>query len=81
MPPLKLVVVGQTPPPFNGQAKMIEIMLNGLSRQHDIRFVRMGFSDSISMAGKFSPSKIFHLFGLMVRSWKALGIKRERYLY
>ena len=78
---LKLVMVGQTPPPFNGQAKMIAVMLAGLSEQHDIRFVRMGFSDSVSTAGKFAFGKIGHLAGLVCRTLRALGVGRERYLY
>ncbi|HSR87708.1 MAG TPA: glycosyltransferase family 4 protein [Pontiella sp.] len=80
-PKLQLVMVGQTPPPFNGQAKMIEVLLKGLSDRYDTRFVRMQFSDSVSMAGKFAPGKIIHLFALVFRAWKALGVKRDRYLY
>ncbi|MDF7825435.1 glycosyltransferase family 4 protein [Pontiellaceae bacterium B12227] len=77
----KLVVVGQTPPPFNGQTKMIEVMLNGLRGKVDLRFVRMEFSDSVSSAGKFSVGKIGHLLGLIVRAWKALGFRRNCFLY
>jgi glycosyltransferase involved in cell wall biosynthesis len=78
---IKLVVVGQTPPPFNGQAKMIEVMLRGLTIRYDVRFVRMEFSDSVSTAGKFGFGKIVHLIALIIRTWKALGIRRNRYLY
>ena len=58
----KLIVVGQTPPPYNGQAKMIQQMIEGLSGALDLLHIRMAYSDSVSTAGKFSPSKIFHLF-------------------
>lgn len=78
---IKLVIVGQTPPPYNGQAKMIAVMLGGLTGKMDVRFVRMEFSDSVSTAGKFTCGKIFHLFGLMGRTWKALGLGKTRYLY
>jgi glycosyltransferase involved in cell wall biosynthesis len=77
----KLVVVGQTPPPFNGQAKMIGVMLQGLASRYDIRFIRMEFSASVSTAGKFSFGKIFQLFGLILKTLKALGVDRKRYLY
>jgi len=78
---VKLVVVGQTPPPYNGQAKMIEIMLDALTKRYDVRYVSMSFSDSVSTAGKFSVGKIFYLFGLIFRSWRALGLGRKYYLY
>lgn len=78
---MKLVVVGQTPPPYNGQAKMIQVLVEGLSKSMEVHFVRMDFSDSVSSAGKFSFGKIIHLFGLIARTWKALGMYRERYLY
>jgi glycosyltransferase involved in cell wall biosynthesis len=60
---------------------MIEIMLKGISLHHDVRFVRMEFSDSVSTAGKFALGKIAHLFGLICRTLKALGFRRDRYLY
>ena len=78
---IKLVVVGQTPPPYNGQAKMIKVMLDGLSSLLEVRFVRMAYSDSVSTAGKFFLGKILHLLALVGRSWKALGLGRKRYLY
>ena len=79
--PIKLVVVGQTPPPYNGQAKMIQVLVEGLSESLDISFVRMDFSDSVSTAGKFSIGKIIRLFSLIGQTWKALGLKRDHYLY
>ena len=79
--PLKLVIVGQTPPPYNGQAKMIEVMLRGLIPRFDARFVRMNYSESVATAGKFNIGKVFHLFELIFRTWKALGWRRSRYLY
>ncbi len=78
---MEIVVVGQTPPPFNGQNKMIEAMLAHLSEYADVRFVRMAYSDSISEVGKFSPKKIVRLFSYVFHTWKALGLRRERILY
>jgi glycosyltransferase involved in cell wall biosynthesis len=60
---------------------MIEIMLRGVQQHFDVRFVRMDFSDSVSTAGKFAFSKVWNLFQLVGRTWKALGLKRDRCLY
>ncbi len=68
----KLIVVGQTPPPHNGQAKMIRQMIDGLSDEFDLLHIRMAYSDSVVSAGKFSPSKILHLFHLIRETRRAL---------
>lgn len=62
----KLVIVGQTPPPHNGQAKMIQQMIAGLrNEKFDLIHIRMAYSDSVVSAGKFGLSKIAHLFHLI----------------
>jgi glycosyltransferase involved in cell wall biosynthesis len=68
----KIIIVGQTPPPHNGQAKMIRQMIDGLSGQFDLLHVRMAYSDSVVSAGKFSLSKIPHLFYLIRATRRAL---------
>jgi len=60
---------------------MIKVLVDNLSKIYDVRFVRMNFSDSVSSAGKFSISKIWSLFALIGYTWKALGTRRDRYLY
>lgn len=67
-----LVVVGQTPPPNNGQAKMIEQMLQGVKGRLDLVHIRMAFSDSVVSAGKCRLYKLLHLFALIGQTRRAL---------
>jgi glycosyltransferase involved in cell wall biosynthesis len=70
--PRKLIVVGQTPPPYNGQAKMIQQMIAGLQGEFDLLHIRMAYSDSVVSAGKFGFSKIAHLVHLIRETRRAL---------
>lgn len=75
---VKVLVVGQTPPPYGGQAMMIERLANGVYQGIKIYHVRMAFSDQVKSIGKFSFHKIKHLFTLIR---KIYGIRiREKHL-
>lgn len=63
----RVVVVGQTPPPYGGQAVMIEYFLQGCYRHLELIHVRMGFSREMDEIGKFLGRKIPHLMFLVVR--------------
>jgi glycosyltransferase involved in cell wall biosynthesis len=63
----KIVVVGQTPPPFHGQAVMIEEMLKGTYQKIEMVHVRMSFSSEIDEVGKFAVSKILHLTKIILK--------------
>lgn len=65
----KILVVGQTPPPYGGQAIMIKYMLD--SQYTDIKMynVRMCFSREFDVRGKFSVYKILHVFAIIYRIW------------
>jgi glycosyltransferase involved in cell wall biosynthesis len=65
--PVKVLVVGQTPPPYHGQALMIERLLRGQFARIELYHVRMAFSGSIEEVGKFRLTKILHLFGVIAR--------------
>ncbi|MBT8144199.1 MAG: glycosyltransferase [Gammaproteobacteria bacterium] len=56
-----VVVVGQTPPPFGGQAVMIEKMLQGDYGDVQLHHVRMAFSSDMDEIGKFAFGKILEL--------------------
>ncbi len=71
-PERKLIVVGQTPPPYNGQAKMIRLMIDGIQAEFCPVHIRMAYSDSVISAGKFGFSKIRHLFCLIRATRRAL---------
>jgi glycosyltransferase involved in cell wall biosynthesis len=77
----KLIIVGQTPPPHNGQAKMIQQMIGGLRDEFDLLHIRMGYSDSVVSAGKFKLSKITHLFHLIRETRLALKQNPGAVLY
>jgi glycosyltransferase involved in cell wall biosynthesis len=64
---LKVLVVGQTPPPFHGQAIMIERLLKGEFARVELRHVRMAFSDSIGEVGRFRFAKVLHLASVILQ--------------
>lgn len=59
---LKVLLVGQTPPPFHGQAISIQRILDGKYDRLEFFHVRMAFSRSIEEVGRFIPGKFLHLF-------------------
>jgi glycosyltransferase involved in cell wall biosynthesis len=59
--PVKVLVVGQTPPPYHGQAVMIERLLQSPLDGVRLFHVRMAFSRSISDLGRVQPMKLLHL--------------------
>jgi glycosyltransferase involved in cell wall biosynthesis len=65
--PVKVLVVGQTPPPYHGQALMIERLLRGQFARVQLYHVRMAFSGSIDEVGKFRLGKVFHMLGVIAR--------------
>lgn len=65
-----LLVVGQTPPPFMGQAIMINRLVNAKFNDIRILHVRMSFSERFDEIGKSSWKKIIHIFHLIYRIWR-----------
>jgi hypothetical protein len=61
----KILVIGQTPPPFGGQAIMIKKMLEGHYSNSRLYLVRMNFSKNMNEMGKFKITKFFHLFSIL----------------
>jgi glycosyltransferase involved in cell wall biosynthesis len=66
-PKIRIIVVGQTPPPFHGQAVMIEQMLQGVYSSIEMIHVKMSFSRGIDEVGKFSFLKVFHLAEVILK--------------
>ncbi len=66
---LKILVVGQTPPPYGGQAVMIERMLQGRYNNVHLIHLRMNFSREMDEIGKFHPRKIFFLLAMVFRTY------------
>lgn len=62
-----MLVVGQTPPPYGGQAVMIEALLGGDYGAFDLVHVRMDFSHDVGEIGAFRLRKVGHLAQTIVR--------------
>ncbi len=79
---MKLLIIGQTPPPYYGQAINIERMLSILD-QHglDYRHIRMNFSDEMSDVGTASYRKVWKLFRLFCSISCSLLVYRPDYVY
>lgn len=63
----KILVVGQTPPPYNGQFIMIQKMLEGNYTQVRLFHIRMSFSKDNDEIGKFRLGKVLHLFKVILK--------------
>ena len=63
----RVLLVGQTPPPFHGQSVMIQKILEAEYPGTRLYHVRMGFSDEIDEIGLFKVKKIFSLMRLISR--------------
>ncbi len=78
---LKVLVVGQTPPPFHGQAVMIEKLLAGKFEKVQLHHVSMRFSRTVEEVGRFAPKKLGHLAGIIARIALARWRHGARVLY
>jgi glycosyltransferase involved in cell wall biosynthesis len=68
---LHVLVVGQTPPPFGGQAVMVDALLR--SRPQRLRYfhVRLRYSEDMDSVGKFAVGKVWVLVTTILRVWAA----------
>lgn len=81
MPPrVKVLIVGQTPPPHHGQSIMIERLLRGQFARVQLFHVRMAFSDAIGDVGRFRVAKLFHLVSVIIRIFICRCIHRPTVL-
>lgn len=76
-----ILLVGQTPPPYHGQAVITAMLFDHEWQDLEIERLRMAFSDEISAVGKASLGKIFHLLGLIWKTWWIAFTKSPRVLY
>jgi glycosyltransferase involved in cell wall biosynthesis len=69
--PVRIVAVGQTPPPFGGQADTLELFVTARYRLLEVFHVRMAFSRDTADIGRPRPGKVLHLVGLIARTlWR-----------
>ncbi len=65
--PCRVLVVGQTPPPYHGQSIMLERLIQGNLAGVELHHVRLAFSKSMDDVGRFQWGKVFHLLGVLGR--------------
>ena len=78
---LKVLVVGQSPPPYGGQAIMIDRFVKCKMADVTLHHVRMGFSAHMNEVGRVRLSKITHMFGLIARIIYQRLVNGVRILY
>ena len=79
--PLHVLVVGQTPPPFGGQAVMVQALLDSTPAKAVYHHVRLTYSDDMDSVGKFALKKVLVLFTTIVEVWIARFKCRTPMLY
>ena len=65
--PVRVVAVGQTPPPHGGQAIAIESFVKGSYEGIDVQHVRMAFSAEMGDIGRFQAGKLLHLVSVIAQ--------------
>lgn len=76
-----ILLVGQTPPPYHGQAVVTAMLFDNDWRDLKVECLRMAYSDSIESVGKFSLSKLMHLVCLIFKTWWIASTKRPEVFY
>lgn len=66
----KILVVGQTPPPYGGQAMMIQRLVNAKFNSFEIVHLRLAFSKNFTEIGGFSFLKLLHLIVILIKAFK-----------
>jgi glycosyltransferase involved in cell wall biosynthesis len=77
----KVLVVGQSPPPFGGQAIMIGRLVESKLDDVTLIHVRMNFSSHMNEVGRVRLSKVLHLFKLIAQIAYCRVAHRVRILY
>ena len=78
-----VLLVGQTPPPYHGQAVATQILFENdwSGGDFDVHCLRMAYSSGEGDVGRFSPGKVLHLFFLIGKTWSVLLANRPCLLY
>jgi glycosyltransferase involved in cell wall biosynthesis len=65
---VKLLIIGQTPPPYVGQMLSIESLVNAHYRDIHVYHTRLNYSQTTDQIGKFRIRKLFHLLRVILES-------------
>lgn len=78
----RILIIGQTPPPFGGQAINIEKILHTLQKnQVNHRFIRLHFSDQLNDMGRFNITKAWRLLTTLCKIFFYLVSYRPHLVY
>lgn len=80
-PTTPVLVVGQVPPPFHGQAFMIKAILDGEYSRVELHHVEMDFSRDMTDIGRFRFGKIAHLVAVVLEIYRVRCRSGARVLY
>lgn len=64
----KILVVGVTPPPYGGQHLMTERLIKANFENLKIYHVKMAFSQSMAVVGRFNLYKVTHMFSIVLQA-------------
>ncbi len=76
-----ILLVGQTPPPYHGQAVVTQMLFEHDWDQLTVERLRMSYSDSLDDVGRAGLHKIIHLVQLVWKTWLIVFHKRPQILY
>jgi glycosyltransferase involved in cell wall biosynthesis len=65
---VKVLVLAQTPPPYHGQAVILDKLVRAPFERIRIYHVRMAFSRSLRSMGRFEARKVTHLLRIICRA-------------
>ncbi|ARS41666.1 hypothetical protein CA265_19230 [Sphingobacteriaceae bacterium GW460-11-11-14-LB5] len=65
----RILVLGQTPPPYGGQALMLQTLLDGEYKNAELFHVRLEFSRDFDDMGSFKLYKFWGLFKAIILTW------------
>lgn len=78
---IKVVVIGPTPPPYHGQAIMIQNLVDAKLDGIKLFLVRASFSKDMNEIGKFNIAKIFALLSIIVQVFYVRIRYNAKFLY
>lgn len=65
----RVLILGQTPPPYGGQALMLQTLLDGDYKHAKLFHVRLDFSKDFNDLGSFKLYKFWSLFKAIFTTW------------
>jgi len=81
LPKQSMLIVGQIPPPWHGQAVATQMLFDHDWPGIDIECLRMAYSEEMDAVGRFSFGKVFHLWDLIRATRKILRARPGTILF